>query len=177
MQIHLSLFIYDTRDSFRFVRLRALNKWFACTDRKIHSRGLKDDIFKFPELSWALAYISSKRGITKINWLVLGENTMWYNTPQSVVDCFADYFVSVFTPVLKDSNLCCERESALVDSPRLFNSDVNVRIKKLKGNIASGTDGISAFLIQDCFFVLVPTLCSLICFTKRQPFPRSGRVP
>lgn len=76
----------------------------------------------------------------------------------------------MFVPESDDSGDCdllCDDNLPLIHVPILSVSDVSESIRRLKGTMTSGPDGIPAFLIKDCCTVFAPVLLKLFSLVFR----------
>lgn len=157
-----------------FVRLRSLVKSLACAAYKGYVRRLGETIVADPRRFWS--YVNSRRGSTRIGGVMRDGNGALLDNPQMIVNSFADYFASVFTPP-SDNALDFHSCLPLISVPSFSELDIETSIGKLKGGMTSGPDGIPAFLVKDCSAIFAPILSKLFNLAlKTLTFPTDWKT-
>lgn len=124
---------------------------------KLYIRNIEIQVQSNPNRFWS--YINSKRNTTTIP-SIMSYNNMKLNDPQVIVDAFAHFFQEAF---IQSSNHQNNLNSSISDAPvlpvpHISEADVLKALKKVKPKCTMGLDGIPAFLLKDCGFLLAKPL-------------------
>lgn len=156
------------REKYKSLRLRV--KGQIQYDYKTFLFNSERNISNDPSNFWA--FITSKKGQSRIPGLVKDASNAVFDNPQDIVDSFARFFQSVYvdstnTDIDPDFN-----NAPYIDISEIHDHDVIEASKKLKDKLTSGVDGIPSFVVKDCVYALVDPLIyiyNLILSTHQFP--------
>lgn len=124
---------------------------FDCSKNTVHYS-------KYFLLSVAVVFTYSS-SITEATLIIREENRtflVWcfYNTPASIVECFAEYLASVYAAPLNPEtyfnySLLSENFNSIIVK-LISPSKVDMAIRKLKNKMTCGDDLVPSFLVEDC---------------------------
>lgn len=157
-------------DLTNFKLLRAQIKDEITNSYKTYIRNIESDLRSNPNKFWT--YINSKNNKSSIP-PVMTYNNETIDSPQEIVDSFADFFSKSFNPT-KCANYTCnvDHNSTCLNITCVSEEDVSNAIKKLKASMIMGPDMIPAFLIRDCspvFCIPLAKIFNLILRTSCFP--------
>lgn len=156
-------------ETFRY--LRSLIKVQIKTSYAAYIQDMERNISTDPNKFWG--FINNKTGRSRIPGL-MSFNDSVYDTPQTIVDGFSNFFSSVYL----------DSQSNFSDTDSLQLSNLNIFInsiseneivsasKKLKNKMTAGVDNVPSFIIKDCINALVKPLhylFNLILSTSTYP--------
>ncbi|KAJ8949067.1 hypothetical protein NQ318_016969 [Aromia moschata] len=136
-----------------FRRMRTSVKLQVKAAYKNYINDIEQKLKRDPKHLWN--YIQSKKGHTRIPGKLVNENLV-FDTPQSIVDGFSDYFGSVYI-----QSAVCDITGVEVNNNPTINfsafteSEVLEALGKLKNKMTSDHDQIPSFLIKDCQITLL----------------------
>lgn len=137
-----------------FSDCRARVKAMIAQAHTLHLKKVENNLAKDPKSFWS--YVRSKKGTVNSKKITKNEKIL------SVSDCaseFAKFFHSVYgidTPRLdaKAAAAGAAASAATVSLPRLTRPEVRAALARLKPKRSAGPDGIPAFVVKDCSFIL-----------------------
>lgn len=160
-----------------FSRLRALIKNQVSIAYENYLSNVENSISTNPNNFWS--YVQSKRGTSRIPGKLHCE-TKYYDEPQAIVNGFADYFSSVFSP---KSNITTHNSlSNITNYPCINISSFNEKdlvnsLRALPNKMTAGNDLIPSFLVKDCAPVFTPPLLILFnLILKTGTFPEVWKM-
>lgn len=151
-----------TKSEFYFNEFRKLRVRCKAELRTLYlnyMRKVEDSIIANPKE--VFNYIHSKRGTTRIpNSLILGD--VCVDTPQGIVNAFADKFSSIYhgPSYLCPDSLHCD--SIPFSLTQVTEDEIIGIMSKFPNNFNAGDDLIPAFLLKDARFVLAKPLTFVI---------------
>lgn len=167
------------RDLNEFKRLRALAKIKIDEAYKQYMNNIENWLIAEPKSFWS--FVQSKRGETRIPGRV-HNNEIFYESPQSIVECFRDQFSRVYNDASDNSNSTFTNTSNLsntlcVDIATISSSEVQAAIGKLKNKLTAGDDQVPSFLVKGCSDIFLEPLSILfnLCL-QTSVFPNRWKV-
>lgn len=135
----------------KFQNLRSLVKQQIKESFQCYLNSVQNKIQSDSKAFWS--FIKNKRCTTRIPGKMCYGN-QYFDDPQSIVNCFADYFSSVYSPsnCLNVNNLF--NYAPNISIKEISENDVLKSLKRLKNSFTSGHDMIPSFLVRDCAPVL-----------------------
>lgn len=160
-------------DLQEFKQIRSNIKKLTNIAYKKYISDVQESVIHDPKNFWK--FYQSKKKKSRIPGNMTYNNVL-YNSPDSIVEVFSEYFSSVYLPVENNSNV----NTILQTTPNLnLNSnfvitenDIIKAIRKLKNKMTSGPDQIPSFLVKDCAIIIAIPLCILFNLSlKTSQFP------
>lgn len=105
-----------------------------------------------------------------------------YDNQQDIVNVFAEFFSSIFTPTDNHIDVNIRKEITCYYNNNVHIDEITVdeirqAIKKLKNKLTSGPDLIPAFVVKDCGYILAEPLCHLFNMSLRSAtFPSKWKL-
>lgn len=165
-------FYYD-----QFKHYRALCKTLIENAYKDYVADMQDKLFQDSTKFWS--YVNGKRNRTRIPGS-MKYNDMQFNTPKEVMDAFADYFSSVYTPAIEHGYEPSTDKifpSCNLNVTLITEGEVLAALKKCKNSFLNGPDLVPSFLIRDCAAAFVKPLHHLFnVILKQSQFPDIWKV-
>lgn len=158
----------------RFKELRSLVKKQIKESFEVYLNSIENKIQHDPKTFWS--FINQKRSSTRIPGKMTF-NGINYQNPQEIINCFASYFKSVYTP---STPLITDETS--INLPNISIStfsetEIIKSMKRLKNSHTAGHDMIPSFLVRDCAIVLAsPLLIIFNMILRTGVFPNCWKL-
>nr|CAI5849047.1 unnamed protein product [Callosobruchus analis] len=154
----------DNKAFHEFKRLRSLIRSQIRLAYKNYLDRVQASIPQSPEFFWN--YIHSKNKTSRIpGRLKLDGNIL--DSPNDIINGFADYFSSVFVPPSPfqqyiDSDICSNQFNQFnILFQNIKEEEIMLASKKLKNKSTMGPDNIPSFMVKDCISVFLKPLMKL----------------
>lgn len=124
-----------------------------------------------PQKFWS--FIHKKRNNTRLPGVMKCDDVE-LSTPQTIVDSFAEYFGSVYTPSdssnVQPPNFSSSPPSVSIE--HISEDEIIRALKRSKNSFTAGVDGIPSFLLRDCACVFGKPLQKIFnLILRRSTFP------
>ena len=145
-----------------FSSYRSQVKGLICTTYSNFIKHSENSIQSHPNNFWR--FINLKRQSSRIPG-EMSFNGSKLNTPQSIVDHFAEYFASVYPQASNMSQSYTNLvNNSLINTPELSETDIIKSCMNLKSDLSCGPDNIPSLLVRDCAHVFAVPLAILYNF-------------
>lgn len=154
----------------QFQTLRRTIKRQVDTAYRQYASNIENEISRDPSKFWS--FVQCKRNKSRIPGTLVYNDEI-FDTPQNIVNGFANFFSSIYTQSnhLLMNNLISYHCNS-INIIRITEDDILKAIKKLKNKMTSGLDNVPSFLVRDCAMVFVKPLhilFNLVLATSRFP--------
>lgn len=112
-------------------------------------------------------FVNSKKSNYTIPGSVVFNNTEC-NKPMDIVNAFASFFESAFTPTNNNIQTYDKECFSSFSLPPITEKDIYCHLKRIKPNFTTGPDNIPAFIVHDCAYIFSIPLARIInlCLTS-----------
>ncbi len=171
----------QTPDSLQiFKEQRTKVKNLIRSAHKLYLKRITDEIRDNPKQFWS--YLKNKNKQSGIPNIMNYKNTE-INTPQEIVNAFADLFGKSYTHCTSGNSIC----SSVTDLDDLYKntlylkkfdkSEIHAACMQLKPTLTAGPDGVPSFFIRDCASILCDPLLKIFnLILKRSVFPEKWKL-
>ena len=161
-----------------YKRLRKITKMQVSLDYDAYLQQVQTNIKTQPSCFWT--HIHHKKGITRIPGLLYSNDEIC-DTPDTIVNAFANYFASTMTQSSSTGEFDVDSTNFLIyQSFHLHNvseEDIISIMSKFSNKFTAGVDEIPSFLIRDCRFALAKPLSTIINLAIRtNTFPNRWKI-
>ncbi|XP_031349756.1 uncharacterized protein LOC116175664 [Photinus pyralis] len=154
-----------------FKRLRSKIKMMSSISYKNYVSSIEYSISKDPKRFWS--YFHNKRGTSRIPGKMF-LNDCTFNTPQSIVNAFKDYFCSVYAPLGEHLPSCTPNVSnmPIINITSISTEEIMSSMSKLKSKMTTGPDQIPSCLVKEFSDAFIyPLLIIFNLSLKTSAFP------